>query len=86
VAYVSLNRYGGPCVFKTTDLDSATPTWTDITGDFCPKCPLKLFIHHLTGDLIVGYHSGTFIYPAHTRITGVSYYGDTWDIVSKYQL
>lgn len=86
VAYVSLNRYGGPCVFKTTNLDAATPTWSDITGDFCPKCPLKLFIHPLTGDLIVGYHSGTFIYPAHTKQAGKSYYDDTWAIVSQYQL
>lgn len=86
VAYISIHRTGGPVVFKTVNLSATTPTWTDITGNFLSKCQNKLFIHPKTGDLIASHHSGTFMYPAHTKQTGASYYDDAWAIVSKYQL
>ena len=85
-AYISLHRYGGPVVFKTDNINVASPVWYDITGDYCPKCPGKLFIHPKTGDLIYSYHSGSFIWPAHEKQVDASYYDAQADVIFQYQL
>jgi hypothetical protein len=62
-AYLTANVYGGPNVFRTLDLDSDRPTWTDISGNG-PRDPRKVYVHPATGDVITSYHHGSTIFPA----------------------
>ena len=63
VAYVTANVYGGPNVFRTLDLTSDRPTWSDISGNG-PRDPRKVYVHPATGDVITSYHHGSVIFPA----------------------
>ena len=63
VAYVTANVYGGPSIFRTLDLLSGAPTWTDISGNG-PRQPRKVYVHPVTGEVITSYHHGSMIHPA----------------------
>jgi hypothetical protein len=63
LAYVTANVYGGPSVFRTLDLGSDRPTWTDISGNG-PRQPRKVYVHPVTGDVISSQHHGSMIFPA----------------------
>lgn len=42
-AYITLSAFGVNNIFKTTDLDAAVPTWTNISGTI-PQVPVSAFI------------------------------------------
>lgn len=84
-AYIVFYIYGGGGVWKTTNIDATTPTWTNIATKHFPACPNHVFVHRTTGDLFSCSNSGNFIYPAHVKQTN-SYYDRVWDTLSKYQL
>ena len=43
IAYVTVSSFGVPNVFRTTDLATGTPTWTNISGTI-PQVPVSAFI------------------------------------------
>ena len=62
IGYITANVYGGPSVFRTLDLTSNEPTWSDIGGNG-PRQPRRIYVHPATGDVITSYHHGSMILP-----------------------
>lgn len=58
VAYVTISNFGAPNVFKTTNLTSGTPTWTNISGTI-PQVAVSSFVVHPTNSNII--YAGTDI-------------------------
>lgn len=87
-AYVTLNNYGGPVIYKTANINAATPVWTDITGydgNMAP-CPHKVYVDEHTGDVICSYHHGSVIYPAHAEVSGRSRYNRVLTYLQNAQI
>ncbi len=43
IAYVTVSIFGSPNVFKTTNLNTGSPTWTNISGTI-PQVPVSAFV------------------------------------------
>lgn len=57
-AYVTLSVFGQQSVWKTTNLNSTPPTWTNITGSI-PLVPVSAFVVHPTNSQLL--YAGTDI-------------------------
>ncbi|MBK6749335.1 MAG: VCBS repeat-containing protein [Pyrinomonadaceae bacterium] len=62
IAYVTLSNFGVPNVFKTTNLNTGTPTWTNISGTI-PAVPVSAFIVDPTNSntLYAGTDIGVYV-------------------------
>ena len=82
MAYVTAFRYGGARIWKTANLFSGAPTWTDISGygGNMSACPHKVYVHELTGDVIASYQQGSVIYPAHVAPDRIVSMAGRWRI------
>jgi hypothetical protein len=62
VAYVTISNFGVANVFKTTNLNTGTPTWTNISGTI-PQVPVSAFVVDPTNSntLYAGTDIGVFV-------------------------
>jgi hypothetical protein len=60
VVYAGTNATGLPCIFRSTD---AGRSWRDITENLPRAGAVPIFVHPLTGDVMIGSAFGTWLYP-----------------------